>query len=271
MHAIRVYVPYTPFTESLLFLTESPTGNRRILICDRNSHGSQLEFYKKDMAMDADRELLEKISLNESASKMGEEKEKALGNSNHAAPFLISSLQEGTSVLNTYTAEEEKSKIPPKNKGQIIFDDHIHLKWVEWEGSVPSGAVSIWNEAASRTDYVCAEAGCSVGFFTESKGPYCYYSNADQEHRTSNFRMLVNEDNFEVLEWKKELYGSFPPKSVPSYPGVNVFVGRNGYGLGKVVSRFEAFFLPHHGKEKCYKEYEVLTVNTPKRQQKFSI
>ncbi|CAM4623395.1 unnamed protein product [Lepidochelys olivacea] len=223
------------------------------------------------MAMDADRELLEKISLNESASKMGEEKEKALGNSNHAAPFLISSLQEGTSVLNTYTAEEEKSKIPPKNKGQIIFDDHIHLKWVEWEGSVPSGAVSIWNEAASRTDYVCAEAGCSVGFFTESKGPYCYYSNADQEHRTSNFRMLVNEDNFEVLEWKKELYGSFPPKSVPSYPGVNVFVGRNGYGLGKVVPRFKAFFLPHHGKEKCYKEYEVLTVNTPKRQQKFSI
>nr|XP_042709187.1 natterin-3-like isoform X1 [Chrysemys picta bellii]XP_042709188.1 natterin-3-like isoform X1 [Chrysemys picta bellii] len=220
----------------------------------------------QDLAMDADTELLEKISLNESASEMGEEKEKDLGNnSNHAAPSLISSLQEGASALNTYTAEEEKSKTPPENKGQIIFDDHIHLKWVEWEGSVPRGAVSIWNEEASRTDYVCAEAGCSVGFFNESKGPYCYYSNADQEHRTSNFRMLVNEDNVEVLEWKEGSFGSVPPKSVPSYPGVNVFVGRNRYGLGKVVPRFEAFFLPQNGKEKCYKEYEVLTVNTSKK------
>ncbi|KAG6923837.1 hypothetical protein G0U57_019130, partial [Chelydra serpentina] len=211
-----------------------------------------------------------KISLNEFASKIGEEKEKVLGNnSNHAAPSLISSLQEATSTLITYTAEEEKSKIPPKKKGQIIFNDHIHLKWVEWEGSVPRGAVSIWNEEASRTEYVCAEAGYSVGFFNESKGPYCYYSNADQEHRTSNFRMLVNEDNSEELEWKKDSYGSVPPKSVPSYPGVNVFVGRNRYGLGKVDPRFKAFFLPHNGKEKCYKEYEVLTVNTAK--QKFSI
>ncbi|XP_050785918.1 natterin-3-like isoform X1 [Gopherus flavomarginatus] len=223
----------------------------------------KLEFYKKDMAMDADTELLEKISLNESASEMGEEKEKVLGNNNHAAPSLISSLQEGTSALNIYTADEEKSKTPPENKGQIIFDDHENLKWVDWEGSIPSGAVSIWNEEASRREYVCAEAGCSVGFFNESKGPYCYYSNADQEHRTSNFRMLVNENNGEVLEWKKGSFGSIPPKSVPSYPRVNVFVGRNRYGLGKVDPRFRAFFLPQNGKEKCYKEYEVLSVNTP--------
>ncbi|XP_030399330.1 natterin-3-like [Gopherus evgoodei] len=227
--------------------------------------GRKLEFYKKDMAMDADTELLEKISLNESASEMGEEKEKVLGNNNHAAPSLISRLQEGTSALNIYTADEEKSKTPPENKGQIIFYDHKNLKWVEWEGSIPSGAVSIWNEEASRREYVCAEAGYSVGFFSESKGPYCYYSNADQEHRTSHFRMLVNKNNGEVLEWKKGSFGSIPPKSVPSYPGVNVFVGRNRYGLGKVDLRFEAFFLPQNGKEKCYKEYEVLSVNTPKK------
>lgn len=221
----------------------------------------KLEFYTKAVAIDADSELLEEINLIEPTSKMEEEKEKVLENDNHAAPSLISSFQDGTSTTDTCAAEEEKSKTPSKNQGQIIFDDHLHLKWVEWEGSVPRGAVSIWNEKASRTDYVCAETGCSVGFFTESRGPYCYYSNADQEHRTSNFRMLVNKDSSEVLAWEKGSYGSIPPNSVPSYPGVSVFVGRNGFGLGKVVPRFEAFFLPHNGKEECYKEYEVLTIN----------
>ncbi|XP_078534091.1 natterin-3-like [Lissotriton helveticus] len=142
--------------------------------------------------------------------------------------------------------------------GQILFNDCKNLKWVDWNGSIPDWAVSIENESYSRRDYV--SAGVSIGYYTPSKGPYCFYPLSDKEHHTPNFQILVNEGDFERLEWKAGSWGSVPDNAVRCHPAVNTFVGRNKYGLGKVVPKFNAFFLPCEGKEYCYKWYEVLTV-----------
>ncbi|XP_050785922.1 uncharacterized protein LOC127037832 isoform X4 [Gopherus flavomarginatus] len=75
----------------------------------------KLEFYKKDMAMDADTELLEKISLNESASEMGEEKEKAA----------------------MYNAEQ-----PQKSKKKINVEHPIYFSIVQMVFSMPIIVVS---------------------------------------------------------------------------------------------------------------------------------
>ncbi|KAJ1162335.1 hypothetical protein NDU88_002803 [Pleurodeles waltl] len=142
--------------------------------------------------------------------------------------------------------------------GQILFNDCRNLKWVDWNGKIPDGAVSIQNETFARKDYV--SLGVTIGYYTPSKGPYCFYSMSDKEHQTPVFKILVNESNFERLEWKADSWGSVPNNAIRCNPAVDTFVGRNEYGLGKVVSKFKAFFLPCDGKEYCYKLYEVLTV-----------
>uniref|UniRef100_A0A8D0GTH8 Uncharacterized protein n=1 Tax=Sphenodon punctatus TaxID=8508 RepID=A0A8D0GTH8_SPHPU len=200
-------------------------------------------------------------SQKDCVTKLKKEEEQVLGNN------ADSSVEEAT----TSTGTVEESCMPPENRGEVILADNVNLKWVAWEGSIPKGAVFIWNENARRRDYVCSEAGPCIGFFTESRGPYCYYPLSDQVHRTTNFRMLVNEDNFELLEWKAGRHGSVPENSVPRASDVNDYVGRNIYGLGKVVPHLQAFFLPFNGKERCYKNYEVLTVNNDYHTQKLSV
>ncbi|XP_069485533.1 natterin-3-like [Ambystoma mexicanum] len=142
--------------------------------------------------------------------------------------------------------------------GKIIFNDCKNLKWVDWAGEIPNGAVSIENTVYSRTDYV--SVANTIGYYTPSKGPYCYYSLSDKEFSSPTFKILVNEDHFERLEWKSGSWGSVPNDAIRCNPGENTFVGKNEYGLGKVVPKFSAFFLPCDGKEYYYKRYEVLTV-----------
>ncbi|KAJ1162326.1 hypothetical protein NDU88_002794 [Pleurodeles waltl] len=168
-------------------------------------------------------------------------------------------------VLNTSpdVASGEHSSSQPaitaeSTEGQILFNDCRNLKWVDWDGKIPDWAVSIQNKAFSRRDYV--SVGVTIGYYTPSKGPYCFYSMSDKEHQTPVFKILVNENDFERLEWKADSWGSVPNNAIRSNPAVDTFVGRNKYGLGKVVSNFKAFFLPCDGKEYCYKLYEVLTV-----------
>ncbi|MBN3299552.1 NATT4 protein, partial [Amia calva] len=141
-----------------------------------------------------------------------------------------------------------------------IFGDNVNLKWVKWTGSLPNGAVGMWNGYASRTDYIC-KYNCEAGFYNPSKGPYCLYPYADREYYAPEFEILVNEDNFEFVEWKDGSYGSVPPNAVRTCAGVGIYVGRNKYGLGKVVPQFEAFFLPWEGDEYWYKTYQVLAIN----------
>ncbi|XP_041642739.1 natterin-3-like [Cheilinus undulatus] len=134
------------------------------------------------------------------------------------------------------------------------------LEWQTSYGSVPSGAVNIYHSGASRYDYVC-KYGCSSGFFNPSLGSYCHYPYGDKEHRGYPFEILVNRDNFEILEWRSGSWGSVPANSVKTCAGDDVYVGKNWRGLGKVHVRHEALFVSWGGKEHWYKEYDVLTIN----------
>uniref|UniRef100_A0A3B4D6V6 Natterin-3-like n=1 Tax=Pygocentrus nattereri TaxID=42514 RepID=A0A3B4D6V6_PYGNA len=141
-----------------------------------------------------------------------------------------------------------------------LFDDNINLNWTKWEASLPNGAVGIYNGYTKRTDYIC-KYNCEAGFYTPSKGPYCNYPYGDREYHAPEFDVLVNLDNFEFMEWKDGSYGSVPNHAVRTCGGVGIFVGKNKYGLGKVVPQFEAFFLPWEGDEYWYKKYQVLAIN----------
>ncbi|XP_014912337.1 natterin-3-like [Poecilia latipinna] len=132
------------------------------------------------------------------------------------------------------------------------------LQWVKWEGSLPNGTVSIYNTYETRTDYIC-KVRCRAGFYNPSKGPYCHYPDK-KEHRSSSFQVLVNEDNFEILEWKEGSYGSFPKNSIRTCSSQELLVGKNKYGLGMVYPKDKCFYLPWKGKQYWYKRhYEVLT------------
>lgn len=141
-----------------------------------------------------------------------------------------------------------------------MFGEHTNLKWVTWNGSLPNGAVAIFNGYAERTDYVC-KVNCEAGFYTPSKGNFCQYPYADNEYASSKFDVLVNVDHFEFLEWVEDSYGSVPHYSVRTCSDGDIYVGKNKYGLGKVVTQHEAFFLPWEGDEYWYKNYQVLAIN----------
>jgi len=141
-----------------------------------------------------------------------------------------------------------------------MFGENENLKWVKWEGSLPKGAVSIFNGYTERTDYVC-KVNCEAGFYTPRNGEFCRYPFADHEYAASKFEVLVNVDHFEFLEWVEDSYGSVPRFAVRTCPDVDIFVGKNKYGLGKVVTKHEAFFLPWEGDEYWYKSYQVLAMN----------
>lgn len=149
---------------------------------------------------------------------------------------------------------EMKSQSPP------MFGEHTNLKWVAWDGSLPNGAVAIFNGYTERTDYVC-KVNCEAGFYTPSKGGFCQYPYADREYRSSKFEVLVNVDHFEFLQWVEDSYGSVPNYAVKTCPNSDIYVGKNKYGLGKVVTQHEAFFLPWEGDEYWYKSYQVLAIN----------
>lgn len=141
-----------------------------------------------------------------------------------------------------------------------MFGENVNLKWVKWEGSLPNGAVGIFNGYTERYDYVC-KVNCEAGFFTPIKGSFCQYPYADNEYTSSKFEVLVNVDHFEFLEWVEDSYGAVPPYAVKTCPDVEIYVGKNKYGLGKVVTQHEAFFLPWEGDEYWYKNYHVLAIN----------
>uniref|UniRef100_A0A4W6CRV8 Uncharacterized protein n=1 Tax=Lates calcarifer TaxID=8187 RepID=A0A4W6CRV8_LATCA len=142
----------------------------------------------------------------------------------------------------------------------IASHDGSNLQWVTWDNSLPNDAVSIYNDYADRIDYICKHK-CEAGFYTPSEGPYCHYANKTKTYRGSPFEILVNKDNFEILEWKDDSYGSVPKDSVRTCPGEDTYVGMNKYGLGKVSTKEKVFYLPWKGSEYNYKSYQVLTTN----------
>lgn len=141
-----------------------------------------------------------------------------------------------------------------------IFGDNVNLEWLNWEGSLPNGAVAIYNSYTQRTDYVC-KYNCEAGFYNPGLGPHCRYPYGNHEYYAPKFQILANKDNFEVLQWLGGSYGSVPRHAVRTCPGVGTYVGKNKYGLGKVVPKFKAFFLPWARVEHWYKYYQVLAIN----------
>lgn len=150
-----------------------------------------------------------------------------------------------------------------------MFAEYTNLKWVTWNGSLPNGAVAIFNGYTERTDYVC-KVNCEAGFYTPSKGNFCQYPYADKEYASSKFEVLVNVDHFEFIEWIEDSYGSVPQYAIKTCPNSDIYVGKNKYGLGKVVAQHEAFFLPWEGEEYWYKNYHVLAINTDSYSQHIS-
>uniref|UniRef100_A0A668W334 Natterin-3-like n=2 Tax=Oreochromis aureus TaxID=47969 RepID=A0A668W334_OREAU len=154
----------------------------------------------------------------------------------------------------------ETSQTETTSHSSPMFGEHVNLRWVTWSGSLPNGAVAIFNGYTERTDYVC-KVNCEAGFYTPSKGNFCQYPYADQEYASSKFEVLVNVDHFEFLQWVEDSYGSIPEYAIKTCPNSDIYVGKNKYGLGKVVTRHKAFFLPWEGDEYWYKNYQVLAIN----------
>ncbi|XP_074495886.1 natterin-3-like [Sebastes fasciatus] len=140
-----------------------------------------------------------------------------------------------------------------------ITIEQTNLEWQTFDGSIPDGAVSIYNGYEKRTDYI-ARCGIAAGFFCPHLDHYCHYSFRDKEIRSSTFEILVNKDDFESLKWKNGSYGSVPANAVYSSPD-NMYVGKNQYGLGKMHVINKTFYLPWGGKEYRYDEYQILTFN----------
>lgn len=160
------------------------------------------------------------------------------------------------STLALLTPAEFENR-PGQSSSFRIGDSN--LEWQTSYGSLPAGAFGIQNNYAGRYDYVC-KYSCSSGFFNPSKGPYCHYPLSGKENLGHPFEILVNKDNFEVLEWRDDSWGDVPPNSVYTCSGLDLYVGRNKYGLGKVQVGNGAFFLPWEGDEYWYKYYQVLTI-----------
>lgn len=132
------------------------------------------------------------------------------------------------------------------------------LRWQTYQGSLPEGAVSIFNSYTGRRDYVC-KYKCLAGFYSDALGSYCHYPLHNTEKRSSSFEILVNIDHFEVLRWQSGLNGLVPRDSVRICGSKNLFVGKNKYSLGTVDETSRYFHLPWRGSVYSYDSYEVLT------------
>uniref|UniRef100_A0A3Q3MEW1 Uncharacterized protein n=1 Tax=Mastacembelus armatus TaxID=205130 RepID=A0A3Q3MEW1_9TELE len=150
---------------------------------------------------------------------------------------------------------------PEITAGVSALPDMGNLKWKQWSGgSLPNRIVSIYNTYTGSTDYICKHA-CYAGFYNPTKGSFCHYIIENSFRSSPTFQFLVNEDNFEILEWKDGYSGSVPEHSVRTCSSDKIYVGRNKYGLGKVEPKHKAFYIPWEGTYYWYYTYQVLTFN----------
>ncbi|NXS98345.1 NATT3 protein, partial [Jacana jacana] len=111
-------------------------------------------------------------------------------------------------------------------------------------------------------EYVCSTTmlGCDTGAYVPARGPFCFFPLNEREEKAKDFKVLVNVGSFEALDWVGGSFGSVPKDAVEGCPSIDVFVGRNRYGLGKVVKRHRALFVVVDRQEVWYKWYQVLVV-----------
>nr|XP_020450998.1 natterin-3-like [Monopterus albus] len=144
-------------------------------------------------------------------------------------------------TVNTLTTRRQLHLHPAKFEQKRLIQlsssvsDYGKLKRQEWfhnSSSVPNGTVSIYNENAQRIEYVC-HYNCYCGFYNPDLGSCRYTSDSFMFH-TNSFHLLVNEDNFEILEWKDTFDSSLP---VSTCSDLNRYVGENKHSLMPVMPR----------------------------------
>nr|Q66S25.1 RecName: Full=Natterin-1; Flags: Precursor [Thalassophryne nattereri]AAU11822.1 natterin 1 precursor [Thalassophryne nattereri] len=170
---------------------------------------------------------------------------------------MIPSVLLVTLLLLSWTSAEKDLKVRVARS----TNDETNLHWVKCGGSVPDGAVSIQNTYVSpaRTEYVC-KSNCEAGYYS-TKDSKCHYPFGRVEQTTSVCEILVNRDNFELLEWKEGYAGSLPANAVSTCKTNRIYVGKGAYGLGKIEPAHHCLYYGWNGAETWTKTYQALTVN----------
>ncbi|XP_051923909.1 natterin-3-like [Hippocampus zosterae] len=150
---------------------------------------------------------------------------------------------------------------PPADFGKT------NLQWKWWDGSLPDGAVSIYNSYSSRVDYIC-KVGCHSGYYDSTlANAKCAYAYDGAGYSSTQFEVLVNRDDFEILQWTEGNDGSVTENSIKTCANDDIYIGKNEYGLGEVKVSEEVFNLPWGGSRYWYRSYMVLeTMRDVKRE-----
>ncbi|CAB1321711.1 unnamed protein product, partial [Coregonus sp. 'balchen'] len=88
----------------------------------------------------------------------------------------------------------ETSDLDPQFPDSLfMYGENANLKWVKWEGSLPNGAVGIYNGYTERHDYIC-KVNCEAGFYTASKAstPTLTRSIHPQSSKSWSTKMTAN-------------------------------------------------------------------------------
>merc|ERR1719187_1554517 len=83
-------------------------------------------------------------------------------------------------------AEFEDEQDQEMAHNSFMFADNVNLEWLTWTGSLPNGAMAIYNGYTERTDYIC-KYRCEAGFYNPSLGPYCRYPYGESEYYAREF------------------------------------------------------------------------------------
>ncbi|XP_028670378.1 natterin-1-like [Erpetoichthys calabaricus] len=212
-------------------------------------------------AMQIALQILEVVKRNDLVEKLKDEIRKSdvneRGKSEQAKKLIHVNLKTIT-LLSDCPFDGDEGK--PPEYSESFYKDNINLKWVRWNGTLPQGAVGIYNSKKSRKDYVCKYRN-HAGFYTPDKDSCCYYSLSGKEEWSNDFDILVNKDDFEPLEWKSDRWGNVPGNSIKTSDFGGVYVGKTSDYLGKVVPQHKNFFYPNEGKECYWPFYDVLVIS----------
>ena len=161
------------------------------------------------------------------------------------------------------SSKRTRREIPPRLDYKDVF-----VKWVKWSGSLPSFSVQAYIPGTGRTDYICAShTGCywATGYHNPTLGPYCYYPCHGEQGRSSEFDILINEQNLELLEWKA-FKGDFK-NGVTSSVSRKMYVGMHTSGIGTIFDK--TFYQPLLGDERYFKEdFYIMTMETGQSEQR---
>lgn len=116
------------------------------------------------------------------------------------------------------------------------------------------------NNLANRDEYPSCISNGHIGYYSPERGPYCFYPFGGKEEKSSDFWLLVNERNQELLEWKHSVLGNVPSNAVSTCSGDRFFVGRSEHGIGKIDRQNTAFFVVINGREHDYAFSDVLVI-----------